>query len=86
MAAIFPDDIFKCIVWNENVWISIKVSLTFVPKGPINNTPALVQIIHYLNQWWLVYWRIYASLGVDELNRTMLSIVLGIKNKNLSTG
>ena len=23
---------------------------------------------HYLNQWWLVYWRIYASLGLNELN------------------
>ena len=22
---------------------------------------------HYLNQWWLVYWRIYASLGLSEL-------------------
>ena len=22
---------------------------------------------HYLNQWWLVYWRIYASLGLNEL-------------------
>ena len=22
----------------------------------------------YLNQWWLVYWRIYASLGLNELN------------------
>ena len=33
----FPDDIFKCIFLNENEWISIKVSLTFVPKGPINN-------------------------------------------------
>ena len=21
----------------------------------------------YLNQWWLVYWRIYASLGLNEL-------------------
>ena len=21
---------------------------------------------HYLNQWWLVYWRIYASLGLNE--------------------
>ena len=21
----------------------------------------------YLNQWWLVYWRIYASLGINEL-------------------
>ena len=23
---------------------------------------------HYLNQWWLVYWRIYASLGLSELS------------------
>ena len=41
----FPDDIFKCIFLNENVWISIKISLKFVPKGPINNNPALVQIM-----------------------------------------
>ena len=41
----FPDDIFKCIFVNKNVWISIKISLKFVPKGPINNIPALVQIM-----------------------------------------
>ena len=23
---------------------------------------------HYLKQWWLVYWRVYASLGLNELN------------------
>ena len=23
---------------------------------------------HYLNQWWLVYWRIWASLGLNDLN------------------
>ena len=41
----FPDDIFKCIFLNEYVWIMIKVSLKFVPKGPINNIPSLVQIM-----------------------------------------
>ena len=41
----FADDIFKCIFLNENIWISIKISLKFVPKGPINNIPALVQIM-----------------------------------------
>ena len=41
----FADDIFKRIFFNENVWISIKISLKFVPKGPINNIPALVQIM-----------------------------------------
>ena len=40
----FLDNIFKCIFLNENVWISIKISLNFVPMGPINNIPALVQI------------------------------------------
>ena len=40
----FPDDIFKCIFLNENVWISINITLKFVPSGPINNIPALVQI------------------------------------------
>ena len=41
----FTDDIFKCIFLNENVSIAIKISLKFVPKGPINNIPTLVQII-----------------------------------------
>ena len=41
----FADDIFKCIFLNENVWIPIKISLKFVLKGPINNIPALVQIM-----------------------------------------
>ena len=132
----FADDIFKCIFLNENEWISLKISLKFVLKGPINNIPALVQImawrrpgdkplqgstlsflagcpkshflgwyrnflvylylkldnqfviwtcpkdklgwiwraddpkcrtLHYLNQWCLFYWRIYTSLGLNEL-------------------
>ena len=41
----FPDDIFKCIFLNENAYISIKISLKFVSRGPINNIPALVQIM-----------------------------------------
>ena len=44
MTAIFPDDIFICIFLNENEWHSIKISLKFVPKVPINIIPALVQI------------------------------------------
>ena len=41
----FADDTFKRIFLNENVRITIKISLKFVPKGPINNNPALVQIM-----------------------------------------
>ena len=42
---LLADDTFKCIFLNENAWIPIKISLKFVPKGPINNIPALVQIM-----------------------------------------
>ena len=41
----FANDILKCIFLNENVWIPNNISLKFVPKGPINNNPALVQVM-----------------------------------------
>ena len=41
----FADNSFKRILLNENFRISIKISLKFVPKGPINNKPALFQIM-----------------------------------------
>ena len=37
MTAIYADDIFNWIFLNEKVWILIKISLNFVPKGPIDN-------------------------------------------------
>ena len=39
----FADNTFKCIFLNENVWISIKISLKFVPVGSIDDIPALVR-------------------------------------------
>ena len=41
----FADYILKWIFMNENIWISIKISLKVVPKWPTNNIPALVQIM-----------------------------------------
>ena len=41
----FPDNIFKCIFLNENVWISLKISLKFIPKVRANKIPPLVQIM-----------------------------------------
>ena len=41
----FADDTFKPIFVNENIRISITISLKFVPKVPIYNIPALVQIM-----------------------------------------
>ena len=60
----FADDIFKCIFLNENVWISLKISLKFVPKVQINNIPTLVQI---------VAWR---RPGDKPLSEPMLVILL----------
>ena len=72
---LFADDIFKYISVNENVWISIEMSLKFVPKGGISNIPAFVQIMAWRRSGdkplseprWLFHWRIYAQLGLNEL-------------------
>ena len=68
--------IFQYIFLNENVWISIKISLKFVvPKGLINNIPAMAQITAWrrlgnkpLSEPMVVrLQRIYAPLGLNEL-------------------
>ena len=70
MAAVLQPVFSNAFSWTKNVWILIKLSLNFVPKGLINNIPLLVQIwlepSHHLNHWWLVYWHIYASLSLNE--------------------
>ena len=45
MAAILADDNFKCTLLNENDRILIRISLKFVPKSPIDNKTALVQVM-----------------------------------------
>ena len=45
MAAILAGGIFKCIFFNEKICILMKISLKYVPKGPIDNNPALVLIM-----------------------------------------
>ena len=76
MAAILADNIFKSIFTNENVRISIQISLKFVPKGAIDNKSALVQVMAWCRagdqpitraNGEPVYWRIYVALGGDEL-------------------
>ena len=63
---------FSCM---KNCYILYKTSLKFVCKCPVNNNPALVQIMTWPNRWqaiiWtndsLVYWWIYSSFGLSEL-------------------
>ena len=45
MAAILADDIFKFMFLNEKDKILIQISLKLVPRGPIDNKPALVQVM-----------------------------------------
>ena len=45
MATILTDDIFECIFLNENDRISIQISLKFVPRSPIDNKKALIQVM-----------------------------------------
>ena len=45
MAAIFADNIFICILLNENFLILNRISLKYVPYGPIDNKPSLIQMM-----------------------------------------
>ena len=45
MATFFQTIFSKAFFFNENVRILINISLTFVPKAPNNNIPALVHIM-----------------------------------------
>ena len=72
----FTDDIFKCIFLNENLWVSVNVSLKFVPKGQINNIPALVLIMAwrrigdkplYEPMMISLLMHIFASFGLNNL-------------------
>ena len=44
----FANDIFKCLFLNENIYILIEISPKLDTKGPINNVPALFQIMAWL--------------------------------------
>ena len=68
----FPDVIFQCISLNENVWISIKISLKFVPKGPINNISTLVQIMAWRRQG-----IIWASPCGPRVRESSMSVSVG---------
>ena len=45
MAAILADNIFNCMFLNKSDKIPIQISLRYVPRSPIDNMPALVQVM-----------------------------------------
>ena len=83
------DDIFKRVFLNENIWIAIKISLKFVPKGAFDNMPALVQTMawrrqatsHYLKQLWLSLPTHICITGLNELMSKIEDIKFLAKSK-----
>ena len=45
MATIFADDIFNCIYAMKMKKVPIQVSLKYVPRSPIDNEAALIQVM-----------------------------------------
>ena len=86
MAAILRHDNFKCIFFNENdsIPIPIRISLTFLPKRPIDNKPALVQLMAgrrtgdkplpelMLTHFTDAYMRHYREMSFDQLEQLLL--------------
>ena len=75
----FVDNIFKCIFLNETIWISIQISLKFVPMGPINNISALVQI---MSCWWGDK-PLFEPMMVSLLMHICVTRPQWVKNKNI---
>ena len=80
MDAISQTTLWSAFSWMKNVWIPIEISypnenkslflrvqLTIFQHWFRSWLGAVQATSHYLNQWWLDYRRIYASLGLNEL-------------------
>ena len=82
------DDIFRYVFLNEKFCILIKISLKFIPKGPIDNNPSIGsdnglapnmrQVINWTNAD-LIHWRIYAALGGNQLTSKRTEVKLAQK-------
>ena len=89
MAAILADGIFKCIFLNENDKIPIQIFIETCSHSPIDNTPALVQVMawHRTGAWTnddQFRRHIYAVLGGDELI-AITAFVFYVKKIGLKT-
>ena len=60
---------------NENLWICLRISLKFVPKGSINSIPALVQIMA---------WRCPCDKPLSEPNDSQFTIAYMCHSASMS--
>ena len=63
MAANLADNIFKCNFINEKFWISNRIPLKFVPRGPTDNRPAFI---------WVMAWHRLSDKPLSEPMLTQL--------------
>ena len=79
----------------EKYCILIRILLNFISKGSVNKMSALFHIMamrwtgdkpsYELSDEGLVYWRIYESLGLDELNVHFGVVMWGLPHGKRST-
>ena len=81
-------DNFQATISNGFSWVDVYefwlIQLKFVPRYLINHIPALLQIRfganqavgRHLKQWWLVYWRIYVSHGLNEVIEVTALVII----------
>ena len=75
MAAIFQTTFLNEFSWTKMYKFRLKFHWSLFPRVQLTISQhwfrwwlgADQATSHYLNQWWLIYWRIYASLGLNEL-------------------
>ena len=82
-----PGEIFNCIFLNQDIWISIKNSLKFVPKRPVNNIPAFSRLrvnTSWRRHHWFREWFADFLVSNHYLNRFWLLLLVTPLRTNFS--
>ena len=66
------DTLFKCIFLNEIYWFRLKCHWSLFPSVQLTIFRHWSAPSHYLNQWCLLYWRLFALFGLNELSGYLL--------------
>ena len=85
---IFSDEFFWMKIYEFRLrfhWnLFLRVQLTISQHWFRSWLSANQATSHYLNQWWLDYWRIYASLGLNEIIESLNKICENVADNLIS--
>ena len=87
MAAIFQTTFSNAFSWMKMLEFRLKGHWRLFARGQLTIFQlwfrewlgAVQATSQNLNQWWSVYWRIYASLGLNELKKTCSHVITSQK-------